>query len=58
MRRIVLFSLMVGVVSLSVTGLSGCGGSESGTQQITEKLPDNPEAVAGKGAAKKPATKD
>jgi hypothetical protein len=49
MRRITVSVLLVGLLlSSSTAGLIGCGGSEAGTQQISEKAAPDPELAAEK----------
>ena len=47
MRRIVITGLFVLLLPLPFISLLGCGGSESGTQQISEKTSPDAEVEAG-----------
>jgi hypothetical protein len=45
MRRIVHLLLIVGLLCVPTAGITGCGGTESGTQQITQKASPDPETA-------------
>ena len=45
MSRLLAFPLILGLLAFSVVGFFGCGGgTESGTQQISEKAAPDPES--------------
>ena len=45
MQRIVLLLLYAGLLWVPTAGITGCGGTESGTQQITQKASPDPETA-------------
>jgi hypothetical protein len=54
MRRIVYLLLVAGLLSVPTAGITGCGGTESGTQQITQKASPDPETAEPSPKAAKP----
>lgn len=54
MRRIFPPMLILGLLCLVVGGVAGCGGTESGTTQISEKFAPDPELNAKASKSAKP----
>jgi len=55
MRQIVHVALMLSFFSCFFVGVGGCGGTESGTQQITKKADPDPELNQEKTKPGRPA---